>query len=106
VVGRTVVGALDVAHREGVVGPVDHLDPVASANRSTKAASPIRMPSLKHGMRGSVARRTTSPIRHRSPTTAAAGSMPSIVRFSPNVPGPTGVSSCSAHQSASATEYA
>ena len=57
----------------------------------------MRMPSLKHGMRGSVTRSTAVPIAHRSPITVRTGSIPSIVRLSPNVPGPSSSPTCSDH---------
>ncbi len=60
----------------------------ACAKRLTIVGSPIRSASLAHGSRGWQTSSSTAPIRQRSPTTAPLTSRPSVVRFSPNAPGP------------------
>ena len=45
------------------------------------------MPSFEHGSRGWQTSSSTVPIRQRSPITAPVTSTPSVVRFSPNIPG-------------------
>src|SRR5690348_16664817 len=64
------------------------------------------MPSFEHGIRGWATSSTTVPIRQRSPITAPVTSSPSVVRFSPNIPGGISRSSCSPHHCSSSRAYA
>ena len=54
----------------------------------TNSSRPILIPSLKQGSRGWVTTSSAVPTRKRSPTLTSPSSRPSVVRFSPNVPGP------------------
>ncbi len=62
-----------------------------------KPLSSMRAASVAQGMRGDVTSSVTSPATSRSPTDSAALSSPSIVRFSPNVPGASGRPSSASH---------
>ena len=60
----------------------------------------MRRASVLQGMRGALTSSTTvSPISSRSPTAKSALTSPSTVRFSPNVPGSSGLPIAIAHQS-------
>ena len=98
----SVVGRRYQPDRDTVPWPVDHLDPITGAERSLlqdgqvsarpsgragKRGSPILAPSFQQGTRGEVTCRTALPTRQRSPTSASVRSIPSVVRFSPNMPG-------------------
>src|SRR3954471_8807243 len=71
-----------------------------------KSGSSMRLASFQHGMRGAVASSTTVPIRQRSPISAPFTSIPRVVRFSPQLPGPSGRLSSDAHHSVSSPAWA
>src|SRR5690242_8001386 len=75
-------------------------------NSAMNPGRSIRASSLKQGSRGWVTSRSVVPIRHRSPTRAPVTSTPSVVRFSPNVPGARADPRRSPHQSRSSRAYA